>query len=64
MIDPATAWFKMIEIPAFDLNEVMTGDDEYIDKLPARVSQLFNNRRLCRYLHLQKVVFDNIYEFK
>ena len=32
MIDPATGWFKIFEIPAFDLEEVTLGNDEYIDK--------------------------------
>ena len=49
MIYPATRWFDIFEIPMFDLEEVAIGNDEYIDKLSARVSQLFNNTWLCRY---------------
>ena len=32
IIDPATGWFEIVEIPMFDLNEVTDGNDEYIDK--------------------------------
>ena len=47
MNDPATGWFEIIEIPTFDLNKVTAGNDEYIDKSSARVSQLFNKTWLC-----------------
>ena len=32
MIDPATGWFKIVEIPTFDLDEEPIGNDEYIYK--------------------------------
>ena len=64
MIYPATGWFKMVEIPMFDLEEVEIGNDEYIDKSSARVSQLSNNTWICRYPRLRKVVFDNRSDFK
>ena len=32
MIDPDTGWFKIFEIPKFELKEVTLGNDEYIDK--------------------------------
>ena len=32
MIYPATGWFEIIEIPTFDLDEVMAGNDKNIDK--------------------------------
>ena len=64
MIDPAMGWFKIVEIPTFDLDAVTGGNDEYIDKSYTRLSQLFNNTWLCRYLHQRKVVFDNRYEIK
>ena len=50
MIDPATGWFEIVDIPMFDLKEVTLGNDEYIDKSYARVSQLFNNTGICIYL--------------
>ena len=43
MIALATGWFEVVKIPKFDLEEVTIGNDEYIDKSSARVSQLFNN---------------------
>ena len=43
IIDPATGWFKIVQIPTFDLEEVTIGNDEYIDESSARVSHLFNN---------------------
>ena len=59
MIDPATDWFKIVEIPTFNLDDVTGGNDEYIDKSSVRVSQFFNNIWLCRYPRPRKVVFDN-----
>ena len=46
MIDPATCWFKIVEIPTFELEEVTKGNDKYTYKSSARVSQLFNNKWL------------------
>ena len=64
MIEPATIWFEIVEIPTFDLQEVTLYNDEYIDKSSARVSQLFNNTWLFRYPRPLKVVFDNGSDFK
>ena len=64
MIDPATGWFKIVEMPTFDLNEVTAGNYGYIDKPSARFSQLFNNIWICRYPRPHKVMFDNIYQCK
>ena len=44
MINPAMGWFKIIKLPKYELNEVTGGNNEYIDKPYARVSQLFNNK--------------------
>ena len=64
MMDPATGWLEIFEIPTFDLDEVTAGNDEYIYKSSDRVSQMFNNTGLFRYPHPRKVVFDNGSEFK
>ena len=64
MIDPTTGWFDIVEIPTFDLDKVTAGNDEYIDKSSDRVSQLFKNTWLCRYMHTIKVVFEKGSEFK
>ena len=59
MIDPATVWFKIVDILTFDLDEVTAGNDEYIDKSSARVSHLFNSAWMCRYPRPHKVLFDS-----
>ena len=64
MIEPATGWFDIFEIPMFDLNEVTAGNDECIDKSSYRVIQMFNNTHICRYPCPRKVVFYYGYEFK
>ena len=64
MIDPTTGWFKIFEIPTYDLEEVTGGNEEYIDASSSRVSQLFINTSLSRYPHPFKVFFENKYEFK
>ena len=61
IIDLATGWFNIIEIPMYDLDEITGGNDEDIDKSYAWVNQLFNNTWLCRYPYSQKVVFENRY---
>ena len=63
-IDPSTGWFEIAQVPYFDMENVKIGDTEYIDKTSARISQLFNNTWLSRYLRLTRVVlFDNGSEF-
>ena len=32
IIDPATGWFEIFEVPTFDLDKVKNWNDEYIDK--------------------------------
>ena len=64
MIELATSWFKIVEILTFYLDEVTEGNDEYIDKSSARVSNMFNNTWIFIYPLPHKVVFDNGYEFK
>ena len=64
MIGPATGWFEIVKIPTLSLKEVTEGNDEYIDKSSAMVSQLFSNTWLCIYPRTRKVVFDSGSEFK
>ena len=64
MIDPATGWFEIVEIPTYELDEVMACNDEYTYKSFSRVSQFFNNTWLCIYPRPQKFVFDNGYDLK
>ena len=60
MIDPATGWFEIFEVPTFELDDITVGNDEYIDKS----SQFFNNTRISRYLSWWKVVVENGSDFK
>ena len=48
MIDLATGWFNIFEIPTFDLNDIALDNDEYIYKRSTRVSQIFNKPWICR----------------
>ena len=64
IIELDTGWFEIANIPMFDFEEVTIGNDEYIYKSSARVSQLFYNTWLCRYQRPRKLVFDNGSDFK
>ena len=64
MINPATGWFEIVEVPTYDLDEVMGGNYWFNDKSSDMVSQLFNKKCLIRYQYPRKVMFDNGSEFK
>ena len=32
MINPAIGWFEIVKVPTYGLDEVMGGNDDYIDK--------------------------------
>ena len=51
-------------MPTFDLDEVMGGNDEYIDKSSSKLIQLFNDTCILRYTCPRKVVFLNGSDFK
>ncbi|MCP4744856.1 MAG: transposase family protein, partial [Desulfobacteraceae bacterium] len=67
MIDPATGWFEMIELPLASVTYTKK-DKEIteiiIDKSSAEVSRLFNKQWLSRYPRSKYVIFDNGSEFK
>ena len=63
MIDLDTYWFEIVKVPTYDIDGVIGGNDEYIDKSYSRVRQLFNNTCLRRYPCQHKVVFDNGFMF-
>ena len=63
-INPEIGWFLIVKVPTFDICEVIGGNYEYIYKSSYRVSHLLNNTWICRYLCPQKVVFENVIEFK
>ena len=68
MIDPATGWFEIIELPNTDIMYVRDRKEEIveviIDKSSAAVSQLFNKSWLSRYPRSKFIIFDNGSEFK
>ena len=64
MIDPATGWFEIAEVPSFDIEDVKKGNTQVIDKTSARISQVFNQVWLSRYPRPRRVVLDNGSEFK
>ena len=59
IVDPTTGWFEIIKFPCFDFNEVSRVNIEYIDKLSARVIQMFNKTWLYRYPYPHEVAFEN-----
>ena len=74
MIDPATGWFEVCELPTVTVfreyrekmksGESVFVEDEILDKTSASISQIFNKTWLCRYPRPVEVVFDNGSEFK
>ena len=64
MVDPATGWFEIKEVPYYSIDDVINNKDNYIDKSLARISQLFNQAWLSRYPGPSKVMFNNGSEFK
>jgi hypothetical protein len=67
MIDPATAWFEIIELPLASVVVKRSGEEIteiVIDKTAAQVSRLFNKQWLCRYPRPKYCIYDNGSEFK
>ncbi len=68
MMDPATNWFKIVELPVVakpgseirDLNV----SAEYFDKKSQQVARLVNKLWFCRYPYCKHVVFDSGSQFK
>jgi hypothetical protein len=79
IIDPATSWFKIAELPISQPSELdipkctkgHQGKDKhiqlkqpYFDKLSATVGTLVNRTWLSRYPRSQYIIYDNESEFK
>ena len=60
IIDPTKGWFVIFEVPCFYLDELARVNSEYIDKLSARVIQLFNQTQLFWYPSPCEVVFEKL----
>ena len=67
MIDPATGWFEIIELPTACLEVKRDGEqivEVILDKSSAQVSHLFNKQWLSRYPRVKYIIYDNGSEFK
>ena len=67
MIDPATGWFEVVELPTVEIIKKKDGQEivvEEFDKTSACISYLFNKTWLSRYPRPRQVVCDNGSEFK
>ena len=67
MIDPATGWFEIIELPEKEVSFVKKGEEiveVILDKSSATISRLFNKQWLSRYPRPNTITYDNGSEFK
>ena len=67
IIDPATGWFEVVELPCVERITQRNGKQEIeviLDKASATVAQLFNSTWLCRYPRPLYIVYDQGSEFK
>ena len=68
MIDPATGWFEMVELPVIEIVKNTGGDDvetqEIFDKTSKQIASLVNKSWFCRYPRPRFVIYDNGSEFK
>ena len=67
MIDPATGWFEIVELPTKEVTFVRKGEEIVeilLDKNSATISKLFNKQWLSRYPRPNSITYDNGSEFK
>jgi hypothetical protein len=71
MINPATSWFKVVELPLIHQLKTVTVDgkessivEEIIDKTSERIAWLVNKTWLSRYLRCRYITYNNGSEFK
>ena len=67
IIDPATGWFEIVELPTILKIEKKLGkvtEKVVIDKSSAEVARLFNRQWLSRYPRAKYITYDNGSEFK
>ena len=78
MIDPATSWFEIVELPVVQRSAATIAKDTksqkgkrktpekepYFDKSSAMISNLVNKTWFCRYPRCSNVIYDNGSEFK
>jgi hypothetical protein len=71
MIDPASSWFEIAELPVVERlrRQTVNGKelliaDEIFDKTSERIAKLVNKTWLCRYPRCRHLIYDNGSEFK
>ena len=67
MMDAATGWFEIVELPVVDVPLNKKGkmiNQQKFDKTSAQISRLVNSTWFCRYPRPVEVVYDNGSEFK
>jgi hypothetical protein len=71
MIDPASSWFKIAELPVVErlCRKTVNGKeqsiaDEIFDKTSERIAKLVNKPWLCRYPRCHHLIYNNGSEFK
>jgi hypothetical protein len=71
MIDPASSWLKVVELPTITRvttkkvnGKERTIEEEIFDKSSDQISQLVNKIWLCRYPRCRYLIYDNGSEFK
>jgi hypothetical protein len=71
MIDPASSWFEIVELPTIyrlitkkENGKERTIEDEIFDKSSDQIARLVNNIWLCRYPRCRYLIYDNGSEFK
>ncbi len=67
MVDPASGWFELIELPNTSITCTRKGKEAtevVIDKSSAQISKLFNKKCLSLYPRAKYIVYDNGRELK
>ncbi len=71
MINPASSWFQIVELPVVEQLRQQTVNgkelliaDEIFDKTSERIAKLVNKTLLCRYPRCRHLIYDNGSEFK
>ena len=67
MIDPATSWFEIVELPNSDITYEKNGQEitkVIIDKTLTCIARLFNKHWLSRYPRARSAIHDNVSKFK
>ena len=64
MIDPATSWFEMVELPLKEIEKENGQKEETFDKTSKQVARLVYTSWFSRYPRPRFVIYDNGSEFK